>query len=236
MKNAIMICGYGPAIAHAVARRFGAAGYPVALVARNALRLSDAVVTLTRDGIMARGFVADLGDIAAVRRVISEVREALGPVEILHWNAFSDTEGDLLSTPADLLLHSLSVRVAGYVAAVQALQADLETTRGAVLATSGVLAFYGPEIDRSARDFGALSVSVAAQHKATGLLALTLGERGVYVGEVVVKGFVKGSAGAAQYHATIDPKDIAEQFWKMFMARDTSSVIVGAASFRAESE
>lgn len=226
-----MICGYGPAIANAVARRFGSAGYPVALVARNSQRISEAVDTLRCDGITARGFVADLGDIVAVRRVIREVREALGPVEILHWNAFSDIEGDLLSTPTDLLMHSLSVRVAGYVAAVQTLQADLESTRGAVLATSGALAFYGPEIDRNGRELGALSVSVAAQHKTTGLLALTLGELGVYVGEVVVNGFVKGSVGASQYHATIDPEDVAEQFWKMFMARDKCSVILGGASF-----
>ncbi|CDH26174.1 hypothetical protein [Xenorhabdus bovienii] len=31
MKHTILICGYGPGISHAVARRFGKAGHPVAL-------------------------------------------------------------------------------------------------------------------------------------------------------------------------------------------------------------
>ncbi|WP_437609974.1 SDR family NAD(P)-dependent oxidoreductase [Erwinia sp. V71] len=227
MKNTIIVCGYGPAIADAVARRFGAAGHPVALIARNAQRLAEAESALRDSGIRAKAFVADLGNAEAVRQVIEDARKALGPVGILHWNAFSDIEGDLLSTSADLLSYSLSVRVVGYVTAVQAVHADLEAVSGSVLATSGVMVFDNPEIDHLAKDFGAMSVSVAAQHKATALLTQTLAARGIYVGEVIVNGFVKKSAGAAQYEASVDPEDVAEQFWQMNLARDTRSVIVG---------
>ncbi|WP_338883646.1 SDR family NAD(P)-dependent oxidoreductase [Xenorhabdus sp. TH1] len=236
MKHTIVICGYGPAIADAVARRFGAEGHPVALIARNAQRLSDAVASLQADGIRVQSYVADLGDTAAVSRVMEDIRADMGPVGILHWNAFSDIDGDLLSTAPEALSQSLAVRVVGYIAAVQAVQPDLEVTRGAVLATSGVMAFYGSDIDSFAKDFGALAVSVAAQHKATGVLTQTLAQHGIYVGEVVVNGFVKKSAGSVQHETSVDPEDVAEQFWQMNAARTTHSMIFGGKlSFGAAS-
>lgn len=227
MKHTIIICGYGPGISDAVARRFGKAGHPVAIVARNTRRLADGVAALEAEGIKARAFVADLGDVEAVRRTITDVRTALGPIGIVHWNAYSNIDGDLLSTaPADLS-QSLTLRVVGYVAAVQASLADLEKNQGAILATSGVMAFYGPKIDIFAKDFGVLAISVAAQHKATGLLAQTLAPRGIYVGEVVVNGFVKGSEGATHHDATVEPKYIADQFWNLNATHKTHSVIFG---------
>ncbi|WP_411754614.1 hypothetical protein [Serratia sp. (in: enterobacteria)] len=42
MKNTLLICGHGPGISHAVARRFDKVGHPVALIARNVQRLAKA--------------------------------------------------------------------------------------------------------------------------------------------------------------------------------------------------
>ena len=229
MKHTIVICGYGPGISDAVARRFGKAGHPVAIVARNARRLAEGVAALKAQGIKAQAFMADLGDVAAVQRTIADVRAAMGSIGIVHWNAYSSAEGDLLSiTPADLS-QSLAVRVVGYIAAVQASLADLEANQGAVLATSGVMAFYGSEIDTFAKDFGAIAVSVAAQHKATGLLTETLTARGIYVGEVIVNGFVKGWEGVNQRGAVLESADIAEQFWELNATRQTHSIVFGGA-------
>ena len=118
MKNTVLICGHGPGISHALARRFGKAGYPVALIARNARRLADAVAELTSEGINAQAFTADLSKIDAIRSAIMDAREMLGPIGILHWNAFLDIEGDLLSTLPEELSKSFSTRVTGYITAV----------------------------------------------------------------------------------------------------------------------
>lgn len=53
MKNTRLICCYGPGISHAVACRFGKAGHPVALVARNVERLEGAVAELAAEGILS---------------------------------------------------------------------------------------------------------------------------------------------------------------------------------------
>lgn len=88
MKRTILICGYGPGISHSVARRFGKAGHPVALIARNAQRLASAVKELMAEGIQARAFPANLSDIEEVKRIVTVARSTLGPIGILHWNAF----------------------------------------------------------------------------------------------------------------------------------------------------
>src|SRR4051794_14409505 len=95
MKPTIIVCGHGPGISNAVAHRFGREGLAVALVARNAARVTAAAEALTGAGITAKGFAADLGDPEAVRALIGDVRAALGPVAVLHWNVYTGGTGDL---------------------------------------------------------------------------------------------------------------------------------------------
>ncbi|MCS3806546.1 NADP-dependent 3-hydroxy acid dehydrogenase YdfG [Chromobacterium alkanivorans] len=228
MKRVIVICGYGPGISHALAIRFGRAGHPVALLARSAQRLAAAEQELAREGIQARSFVADLSDVERVRHVVRDVRTALGPIGVLHWNAFLDAEGDLLSAPLAELGKSFDIRVLSYLAAVRACLADLEACGGTVLATSGIMALDEPWIDSFAFDYGALAISVAAQHKATGILAQALSPRGIHVGEVIVNGFVAGTPGGTGKSNTVAPVDIAERFWALHTTRQAHSMICGS--------
>ncbi len=82
MAKVIIVFGHGPGISDAVARRFGKAGYSVAIVARNADRLTEAAAALTASGIKARAFPADVGQPDAVRKLISNIRVALGPISV----------------------------------------------------------------------------------------------------------------------------------------------------------
>lgn len=229
MSKTILICGHGPGISHAVAQRFGAAGFSVALVARNADRLAEAAAALSAKGVRAMAFPCDLADPAAVRALVAAVHSALGPVTVVHWNAYGGGAGDLLTGDLSGLRRAFDVSVTGLVAAVQAALPDLTSQpQGAVLVTGGGFAFYDPQVDAMAVQFNAmdLAVSKAAQHKLTGLLAAKLGPLGVYVGEVVVLGMVKGTA--FDYgNATLDPNDIAARFWDLYTARATQSVSFG---------
>lgn len=227
MKNTILICGYGPGISQAVARRFGAEGHPVALVSRNARRLNEAAAQLAAEGIQARVFPADLSNIEEVQGMVREVSKQLGPVGILHWNAFVDVEGDLLFTPLTTLSQSFDIRVVSFIAAVQECLADLTATKGSVLTTSGVMAIDDPHINAFATGYAALAISVTAQHKTVHILANTLAPRGIHVGEVIVNGFVEGTPGGSGKSHTVAPKEVAEQFWALHTARKTHSVVVG---------
>ena len=69
----------------------------------------------------------------------------------------------------------------------------------------------------------AAPVSKAAQHKIVGMLNQKLAPEGIYVGEVVVLGTVKGTAFDGG-NATIEASAIAERFWDMHQNRAAASV------------
>ncbi len=229
MKRTIIVCGYGTGISDAVARKFGAEGFAVAIVARNAERLAAGERSLTGAGITAKGFVCNLGDPQAVRGLVRDVRAALGPVAIVHWNAYAGGAGDLSSGDIEELRGTLDVSVHGMIAAVQEALPDLRDEKGALLVTGGGLAFYDPKIDAMAVAWGAMGLAVgkAAQHKAVGLLHQRLASEGVYVGEVVVLGSVKGTAFDSG-HATLEAASVANKFWELVQGRSEASVNITA--------
>jgi NADP-dependent 3-hydroxy acid dehydrogenase YdfG len=227
MAETIVICGYGVGISDAVARRFAKEGYKVAIVARNAERLRSAVEKLSAEKIDVTAFPCDLGDIDAVRKLIADVRASLGPIRVLHWNAYSGGAGDLKTASVDELRVVLDVAVHGMLAAVQAALPDLKAQHGALLVTGGGLAYYDPAVNAVATQWRAqgLAVGKAAQHKTVGLLSKSLQGDGVYVGEVVVTGLVKGTAFDSG-NATLEASTIAEKFWELYRARDVVTVTI----------
>ena len=80
MSDTILICGVGPGISSAVARKFGQAGFSVALVARTESALEHAVAELAKDGIRAAAFAADVRNSNAIAGLVQRVRESFGQV------------------------------------------------------------------------------------------------------------------------------------------------------------
>lgn len=227
MKRTLIVCGYGIGISEAVARKFGAEGYAVALVARDRERLAAAEQALTAAGLTAKAFPCDLGDVNAVRALIPAVRAALGPIAVLHWNAYAGGAGDLVRGDLNELRGALDVSLHGMLAAVQEALPDLRSEKGALLVTGGGLALHDPRTDALAVAWHVMGLAVAkaAQHKAVGLLHQRLAPEGVFVGEVMVLGSVKGTAFDTG-HATLEPATVANKFWSMFQARDQATAQV----------
>ena len=89
------------------------------------------------------------------------------------------------------------VAVVGLLAAVQEALADLKSTaRAPLLVTNGAFGEVNPQIDAMAVGMKVMGVALAnaAKHKLVGLLSERLKGEGVYVGEVMVAGAVKGTA------------------------------------------
>ncbi len=221
MSKTIVIVGFGPGISTAVAEKFGAAGFSVALVARNEDRLAAGVEALKAKGIAAAAFPADAGDPAAIGAAIGKASAALGPVTVIHWNAYGAGEvGDLATDDPAAVRAVFDVAVIGLLGAVQAALPDLRSTKeAAVLVTNGAFGEVDPQIDAAATAAKAVGLALAnaAKHKLVGLLAERLKGDGVYVGEVMVAGAVKGTAWASD--GGIEPSAIADRFWALYQAR-----------------
>ena len=221
MSKTIVIVGFGPGVSTGMAEKFGAEGFSVALVARNEERLAKGVRALNARGVTAAAFAADAGDCVAIRAAIVKARADLGPVTVLHWNAFGGAEAvDLVTTDPAVVRSVFDVAVVGLLAAIQEALPDLKkTTEGAVLITNGAFGDLSPMMDQFATALNAVGVALgnAAKDKLAGLLAERLKGEGVYVGEVIIAGAIKGTAtGGGQ---GIEPSTVANEFWRLYQAR-----------------
>jgi NADP-dependent 3-hydroxy acid dehydrogenase YdfG len=187
----IAIFGAGPALGLAVAHRFGREGYQVALVARGRDHLDELVGELTRDGITAKGFQADLTDRAAALAAIDAIEAELGPVDVLE---YSPTPGVNPGTSpsqvaADMVAPLLDKFVLTPIAlAGRVLPGMLKRGDGGLLFPMGAAAKYPmPRMVTGGVALAALRNYVHALHA-------EVAPQGVYAGTLLIGAVIEGSA------------------------------------------
>jgi len=231
MSKAIIIVGFGPGVSTAVAERFGAEGFSVALIARSQARLTAGVEALRAKGITAAAYSADACDPAAIRGAISKARAELGQIGVIHWNAYSGQGlGDLLAADPTSVGSVFDVAIVGLLSAVQEALSDLrESPDGAVLVTNGAFGDLNPMIDGFAIAAKAEGIALAnaAKAKLVGLLAARLKDEGVFVGEVTIAGIVRGTGPEIPGVPVVEAKSIADAFWGLYKARGQIRARIG---------
>ena len=232
MSKTLAVFGAGPGFGLAVARRFGRAGFRVALVARSAERLDSLVGQLAAEGIEAAGFAADLREYERLPSIV----EAIGPIDVLEYSpgGMNTTEGlapvldvDVASmaAPLDLLLYA-PVRLVRAV-----LPGMLERGDGGILLTQAVSAVQPVNF---AGNYG--MVMAAARNYAHNLHT-ALADKGVYAGTMTIAGLIDRSDVAQAVAANpgmtevepelLDPDDLAETYWDMYTKRDRFEQVMG---------
>ena len=229
MAKTIIVGGFGPGISSAVARKFGEAGFSVALVGRSPERLAAGALALGAKGVKASAFPTDLGDPAAIRSLVGKVRSTFGSIDVLHWNAYGTGAGDLLAADAAAIRGVFDIAIAGLLTAIQECLPDLRKSReSAILVTNGGLGYFDPTMDAMAVAWGAMGLALAnaAKHKLVGLLAEKLKADGIYIGEVVVLGAIKGTA-FDDGSAGLAAETVADRFWQLYTTRKDHTTQVG---------
>lgn len=117
MKNTILIDGYSSGVSSAVVRHFCRPGYPVELIARNTQCMATGMKELSEDSIQVSVFPTDLDNAGAIKQVVMDVRTTTSPISILHWNAFLDVKGGVLSVDLPDLSKVFQTRISSYIAA-----------------------------------------------------------------------------------------------------------------------
>jgi NAD(P)-dependent dehydrogenase (short-subunit alcohol dehydrogenase family) len=223
MAKTILVAGYGPGISAAVAEKFGAEGFQVGLVGRSAQKLEEGVKSLEAKGVKAAAFTGDLGNPVSVREVIAKARAHFGPLSVIEWTAYSPAKvaADVLTASTEELRSLFDVSICGLVAAVQAALPDLKSEKGALLVTNGGAGFVDPNVDAGLVQYGIMGLGIAnaAKHKLVGLLAKKLEADGIYVGEIMVAGTIKGSAFDSGDGSAIEAKTVAAKYWDLYKAR-----------------
>ncbi|WP_338145264.1 SDR family NAD(P)-dependent oxidoreductase [Cryobacterium suzukii] len=209
----IAIIGAGSGLGAAVARRFGAEGFTVALIARHQGRVDALAAELLAEGITAHGFVADVRDPASITRTLEQVAETLGPIEVLQYSPLPQKDfmrPVLETTPADLV-GPIEFSIYGPVAAVHQVLPGMRflgANRGTILFVNGGSAVT------PGRNVTGTSIAFAGQAAYAQLLNEALGEEGIQVSQLIIGGRI--IAGDPEK----DPSVLAEHLWNLHSRRD----------------
>ncbi len=185
MANLQPVCvvnGVGPGNGAAFARRFAAAGYRVALIARSA-EFCDSLAAEIGDA--AQAYQCDIGDPTAVSDTFAHIREALGPVDVLLHNAGAGIWGDFESLELSTFEQSWRVNTLGLVAAARAVAPDMRSAgRGSIVVTGATAS------RRGAAKTAAFASAKGAQRNLTESLAKQLWPDGIHVSTIMIDGVV----------------------------------------------
>ncbi len=216
--TSIAIIGAGRGLGAAVARRFGAEGFAVALISRNRARVDSLADDLSGGGISARGFVADVRDPASIAAALEQVTDTLGPIEVLQYSPLPQKDfmrPVLETTPADLV-GPIEFSIYGPVAAVHQVVPGMRFLGtgpdGRKLGT--ILFVNGGSAVTPGRNVTGTSVAFAGQAAYAQLLNEVLGEEGIQVSQLIIPGQIV--AGDAEK----DPAVLAGLLWDLHSKRD----------------
>ncbi|MFI0084612.1 SDR family NAD(P)-dependent oxidoreductase [Streptomyces bobili] len=185
------LIGAGPGLGLATARRFGAAGHTVALLARAAQRLDDLTAELAGDGVEARGFAADVLDIESLTAALYAAGTSLGPIEILQYSPVprADFMKSVLDTGADDLDAPLAFSVKGPVTAVNAVLPGMrELGRGTLLFVNGSSAV------RPNPNVAGTSIAFATESAYAAMLHDALAPENIHAAQLIIPGAIRPDA------------------------------------------
>ena len=181
----LLVVGAGPGISGATARRLGAEGYAVGLIARREEVLAQHGEELRAEGIRTEWATGQSGDPASLSAAIGRLVDVLGPIDVLLYNVSVGrpaTVPDL--TPEDLLA-DVAAGAIGLQTAVRAVLPGMrERGGGTVLATGGGTA------DKPMASLATLGVQKAALRALVQVQAAGLADDGVHVATVTIRGLV----------------------------------------------
>ena len=86
MPSTIAVVGAGPGLGRAIARRFGSAGHPVALISRNQGKLEAIAASLRGEGITAGVYPADVTDESGLTAALSAAAGELGRIGVMSYS------------------------------------------------------------------------------------------------------------------------------------------------------
>jgi NAD(P)-dependent dehydrogenase (short-subunit alcohol dehydrogenase family) len=206
------VLGVGPGLGAALARRF-AKEYSVAISARTSDYLRTLGAEIKAAGGNAIAVPADVGDRAQIESAFKSIRERLGAIDVLIYNAGSGAFGTIADITPEQYESSWRVNAFGaFVSAKEVVPDMIARGRGTILftgATAGVKA-------------GARSVAFGpAKFAMRGLaqsLARDLGPKGIHVAWINVDGGIDipgRRIPGFKPEDMLNPDAIAETYWHL---------------------
>jgi NAD(P)-dependent dehydrogenase (short-subunit alcohol dehydrogenase family) len=205
----------------------------VALVSRTDARHSGYRAELAAAGIESRSYAADVTDADQVRDVLAGIAADLGEIDTVYYGpaAVSAGAGIVALPEADAAavrgpFESMVLPAVGFVAA--ALPPMLQRGNGALFFGGGLSGRQPMPM------LGNLAPASAALRMYVLTLAAAVKEQGVYAATLTIGGLIERGDIHRMFQErgaslpTLDPDDIADTAWRMYVARDEAEAVFDA--------
>jgi NAD(P)-dependent dehydrogenase (short-subunit alcohol dehydrogenase family) len=200
------VVGVGPGNGEALARRFSADGYSVALLARRGELTSQLATELPR----AKAYACDTADAGSVDVAFRRIRADLGDVDVLIFNAGSGVWGTIEEVSPEDFERAWRVNALGlFLTARQTIAAMRRGGQGAIIVVGATASRRGMP------GTAAFAPAKAAQRSLTESMARHLWPAGIHVALIIVDGPVRSQAAQARLpdrpeDAFIAPEGVAD--------------------------
>lgn len=209
-KPVCAVLGVGPGNGEAFARRFSDGGYAVALMARR----SDVIDPLAAELPDARAYRCDAADAGDIERCFAEIRENMGEVETLVYNAGSGIWGSVEEVSAADFEISWRINAQGaFVASQQVIPAMKAAGQGNIVMVGATAS------RRGGPKAVAFAAGKAAQRSLAESMARHLWPAGIHVSLLIIDGMIDLERTRASMPDTptdffLQATDIAETVWQ----------------------
>ncbi len=212
MSNPVcLVTGVGPGTGAAMARRFAAGGYQVAMLARDEDRLAQ----LSDELPNGHAYTCEVSNADAVKDTVAKVTSDLGAPDVVIHNAVRGTRGTVLEISPRDLQRNFEVNVLGLLYLTQAMApAMVDKGKGAILVTGNTAARRGKDF------FAAFAPTKAAQRILCESMARDLGPKGIHVAFIMIDAVIdvpwtrEAFAGQPD-DFYIKPSAIADEAWHL---------------------
>jgi NAD(P)-dependent dehydrogenase (short-subunit alcohol dehydrogenase family) len=205
-KPVCVVVGVGPGNGAAFARRFSEGGFAVALLARR-LELTSQLAAELPD---AKAYACDVTDSPSIERAFDAIRQDLGEVDALIYNAGSGTWGTVEEITARDFELALRVNATGLLMAARAVIPAMKAKKKGSIVVIGATASR-----RGGAKTAAFAPAKAAQRSLAQSMARHLWPAGIHVSLIVIDGVIDIPSTRARMKDKPDtfflkPADIAE--------------------------
>jgi NAD(P)-dependent dehydrogenase (short-subunit alcohol dehydrogenase family) len=178
-RPVVLVTGAARGSGKAIAHRFARDGYAVAPTGRNAASLAAVAGDIALAGTDVLPLACDVTDRDAVTRVVAQIEQRLGPIDVLVNNAGESASAPFASMDDELWDRMIAVNLTGTYNCMRAVVPSMFTRgRGRVINIASVAAKIG---------FAYTSAYVASKHGVLGLtraVAIEAATRGVTVNAI----------------------------------------------------
>jgi NAD(P)-dependent dehydrogenase (short-subunit alcohol dehydrogenase family) len=204
-QKGALIVGAGEGLSASIARKLAAAGFKVALAARNTDRLSGLV-----SEIKGSAFVCNASEPGDVSRMFSKVAGCMEKLDVVIFNASARVRGPIAKLDPVEVERALRITAfGGFLVDREAAQVMEPRGSGTILftgATAGVKGFA----QSAAFAMGKFAIRGLAQS-----MARELGPKGIHVAHIIIDGGIRSSRNPNPHDQTdnfLDPDAIADAY------------------------